>query len=263
MNCTIIKCRPPHHKRYFHVDLSRLLPGELSHHGRDSEQALLWLPDHHHSHQQQREAALQDDVIGSADWAAAAEWEPGGRGGTQPGCALLLLRYSWWCATQRNHLGCEHWEIIHVEENTGTNPTYSSLSTYVSSLPTEDKIFNRHLMYVSEWVNKLFCSLTHPFVCNHRFYRCGSASSMILVRSSRETSTLHSIHTLPSKIVDCTRTLPLTEYTECQAFYPVVRIGTPPLPLCPRGETYSLAGDGVGDPIPTMGQTLWYTLGLL
>ncbi len=32
-----------------------------------------------------------------------------------------------------------------------------------------------------------------------------------------------------------------------------------PLPLGPRGETHSLAGGG-GDPIPTKGQTFWYSL---
>jgi hypothetical protein len=32
------------------------------------------------------------------------------------------------------------------------------------------------------------------------------------------------------------------------------------LPLLgPRGETHSLAGEGLGNPIPTMGQTLWYS----
>ncbi len=30
-------------------------------------------------------------------------------------------------------------------------------------------------------------------------------------------------------------------------------------PLGPRGETHSLAGEGVGDPILTKGQTLWYS----
>ena len=60
---------------------------------------------------------------------------------------------------------------------------------------------------------------------------------------------------------------------EFQAFYPVVRIrieSPPPshpqesvwsLPLGLRGET-RLRGRGWGDPIPTMGQTLWYTLGI-
>jgi hypothetical protein len=58
-----------------------------------------------------------------------------------------------------------------------------------------------------------------------------------------------------------------TWYTEYHAFFPVVRIGsphplTPPgsVPLDPRGETHSLAGEGVGDPIPTKGQTLWYSM---
>ncbi len=86
-----------------------------------------------------------------------------------------------------------------------------------------------------------------------------------------------------------------TKYTECQAFFRVGRIGSPqPLtrkgvllppfgskggdhrvyivqgflssrpnwvPLGPRGEeTHSLAGEGMGDPIPTEGQTLWYSM---
>jgi hypothetical protein len=60
--------------------------------------------------------------------------------------------------------------------------------------------------------------------------------------------------------------------TECQGFFPVVRIGSPhpflrkgvllPPPLGPRGKIHSLAGERVGpggDPIPTKGQTLWCT----
>ncbi len=50
-----------------------------------------------------------------------------------------------------------------------------------------------------------------------------------------------------------------TEYTEYQAFCPVVRIGSPPQtpspasvwcspPLGPRGETHSLGGEGVRGP---------------
>jgi hypothetical protein len=48
-----------------------------------------------------------------------------------------------------------------------------------------------------------------------------------------------------------------TEYTVCQAFCPVVQIGSPhPLtfkrvllpPLGPNRETHSLAGEGVGEP---------------
>ncbi len=55
------------------------------------------------------------------------------------------------------------------------------------------------------------------------------------------------------------------EFTECQAFHPVVRIGSlhpltcksVALPLFKsKGETHSLAG---GDPIPTMGQAHWYS----
>ncbi len=59
-----------------------------------------------------------------------------------------------------------------------------------------------------------------------------------------------------------------TEYTECQAFFPVVRIGSPhPLtrqwllllpPLGPRGSHTRLREKGWGDPIPTKGQALWY-----
>jgi hypothetical protein len=30
--------------------------------------------------------------------------------------------------------------------------------------------------------------------------------------------------------------------------------------LGPRGETHWLAGEGVGGPIPTKGQTLWYSM---
>ncbi len=51
-----------------------------------------------------------------------------------------------------------------------------------------------------------------------------------------------------------------TEQTEGQAFSPVVRIGTPTTsPLWYRGGTHSLAGEGVGAPIRTRGQTLWYS----
>jgi hypothetical protein len=63
----------------------------------------------------------------------------------------------------------------------------------------------------------------------------------------------------------------LTEHTECHAFCPVVRIGSPhplarkrvlplPPPLVPRRETHSLAAEELGDPIPTKGQTLWYSM---
>ncbi len=63
----------------------------------------------------------------------------------------------------------------------------------------------------------------------------------------------------------------VTENTECQAFFPVVRTGSPLLPhpqgsvappplLDPRGQTHSLAGEEWGDPIPTKGQTLWYSM---
>jgi hypothetical protein len=78
-----------------------------------------------------------------------------------------------------------------------------------------------------------------------------------------------------------------TEYTERQAFCPVVRIGSPPLtlnlrsqesiplkrfvdslrfykfglpPLGPRRETHSLAGEGWENPIPTKGQKLRYSM---
>ncbi len=58
-----------------------------------------------------------------------------------------------------------------------------------------------------------------------------------------------------------------TEYTECQAFYPVVRIGSSPPPRSPpplgTREWDKLAcergGGGWGDPVPTMGQTLSYS----
>ncbi len=62
-----------------------------------------------------------------------------------------------------------------------------------------------------------------------------------------------------------------TEYTECQAFCPVVRIGSHvPHPLTHKGvllpplvgsnwETHSLAGEGVGDPIPAKEKTLCYS----
>ncbi len=61
-------------------------------------------------------------------------------------------------------------------------------------------------------------------------------------------------------------------YTECQSFFSVPRIGSHPPPhqqgsvaplptLDPRKETHSLEGKGVrGDPIPTKGQTLWYSM---
>jgi hypothetical protein len=54
-------------------------------------------------------------------------------------------------------------------------------------------------------------------------------------------------------------------YTECQAFHPVVRIGSPhpltrkralpPSPLEPRGGNKLTCRGGMGGPIPTMGQT--------
>ncbi len=56
----------------------------------------------------------------------------------------------------------------------------------------------------------------------------------------------------------CVLTVSTTEYTECQAFYPVVRLGSPhPLTrkrvllnsFGPRGETASLVGEGVGGPL--------------
>ncbi len=56
-----------------------------------------------------------------------------------------------------------------------------------------------------------------------------------------------------------------TEYTECQALYPVVRIGySPPLappPLWVQGRESKLAcgGGGWGDPVSTMGQTPSYS----
>jgi hypothetical protein len=59
-----------------------------------------------------------------------------------------------------------------------------------------------------------------------------------------------------------------TKLKECQAFFPVVLIGSPqPLtrkrvllpPLGPRGDTLACGGGGWGDPILTMGQTLWYS----
>ncbi len=61
------------------------------------------------------------------------------------------------------------------------------------------------------------------------------------------------------------------EYTECQAFYLVVRIGSPhPLnckrvwlpPLWIQGGRHThirMSGWGGGGPIPTMGHTLWYS----
>jgi hypothetical protein len=56
-----------------------------------------------------------------------------------------------------------------------------------------------------------------------------------------------------------------TEDTECQAFLPVVRIGCPRFPrrqesVAPQGGRHTrLWGRGWGDPIPTMGRTLWYS----
>jgi hypothetical protein len=62
------------------------------------------------------------------------------------------------------------------------------------------------------------------------------------------------------------------EYTECQAFYPVVRIGSPHPLNCKRvwlptfeskgGDTLTSGwgdGGGGGESIPTMGHTLWYS----
>ncbi len=63
-----------------------------------------------------------------------------------------------------------------------------------------------------------------------------------------------------------------TEYTECQAFSPVVRIGSPPPapsptsercispPLFPKGGTHSLAGEWTGELSRTKGQTLWNSM---
>jgi hypothetical protein len=57
----------------------------------------------------------------------------------------------------------------------------------------------------------------------------------------------------------------ITELTECQAFSPVVRIESPhPLTLCFRGgggggNTLAFRRGGVGVPIQTRGQTLWYS----
>ncbi len=89
----------------FHVDLHRLLPGELSHHGRDSKQAVLWLLVR--QQQQQRKVALQDDVIGSADWSAIVEREPGGGTGAETGGPLLLFSHPWGYFAQRHRLGCK------------------------------------------------------------------------------------------------------------------------------------------------------------
>jgi hypothetical protein len=59
------------------------------------------------------------------------------------------------------------------------------------------------------------------------------------------------------------------EYTECQAFYPVVRIGSPhPLtckrvlfpPLWIQGGRHTHFRRGWGESIPTMGHTLWYSM---
>ncbi len=58
------------------------------------------------------------------------------------------------------------------------------------------------------------------------------------------------------------------EYLECQAFYPVVRIGSPPSTAreCDSPPVGSKGGDtlisgcvGGGGLIPTMGHTLWYS----
>ncbi len=71
---------------------------------------------------------------------------------------------------------------------------------------------------------------------------------------------------LGSLVVDLTRgKVGNTEWTECLAFSLVVRIGssTPhpqenvaPSPFWDQGGTHSLAGEGAGEPIQTMGQTL-------
>jgi len=59
-----------------------------------------------------------------------------------------------------------------------------------------------------------------------------------------------------------------TDYTDCQAFCPVVRIGSPSPsqqasvapPLDPRGEKNSLVREGVGGPISDEVQALWYSM---
>ncbi len=56
--------------------------------------------------------------------------------------------------------------------------------------------------------------------------------------------------------------LPITTeyYTECQAFFPVVRIGCvapPPFGYTGR-ETPACGGRGLGDPIPTKGILVYY-----
>jgi hypothetical protein len=57
-------------------------------------------------------------------------------------------------------------------------------------------------------------------------------------------------------------------YIEYQSSCPLVGIGSPTpypgnecgLPGHKRGEPHSLAGEGVGGPIPTKGQKLWYSM---
>ncbi len=63
------------------------------------------------------------------------------------------------------------------------------------------------------------------------------------------------------------------EYTEYQALcrlsfshpnwvpqLPNPQASVSPLLFGSKGETHSLAGKGMGDPIPTKGQTLWYSM---
>ncbi len=73
-------------------------------------------------------------------------------------------------------------------------------------------------------------------------------------------------HTFVIEIYRHTNTCLGTEYTECQAFCPVVINGSPSPaseyvpPTRVLGGPHSLARRGWGDPIPTKGQTFWYSM---
>ncbi len=90
-----------------------------------------------------------------------------------------------------------------------------------------------------------------------------------LIPDSTLSPSLSLIHSYPHSTCSLTHLflcLPhSTEYKECQAFCPSVRIGSPPLtckrllpptPLDPRGATRLLAGEGVGYPIQATGEKL-------
>jgi hypothetical protein len=106
------------------------------------------------------------------------------------------------------------------------------------------------------------------------FYQCGlRPERQYLRRTTLHPMPAHEVMAHVLHMLQKQRKSPQhTEWTECLAFSLVVRIWIPPPPypqasvsppphICFRGITHSLAGEGVGvgDPIPTRGQTLWFS----